>query len=146
MDIDVPAKESPILTNRQEPLPVSDIDHLFLYHRQNKEVPFRPKGGEVYVYKPEDRLLEKDWVADGHYFSCEGSRKLKGRTGQIVKKYYYLLLKTEGKKRTTDRRFRKEVYQSSSPELSGITILHYLGDAELSVPRPRGNSIIIYYY
>ena len=141
MDASVPQKEAPILSGKNTPLPVSDVDHLFLYHRQNKEVPFRPKGGEIYVYKPNDPAQQRDWVADGHMFSCEGTRKLRGRTGQIRKKYYYLLLKTEGKKRTTDKRFRKEVYESLCPELSGITILHYLGDSSFSIPRAHGNCL-----
>ena len=30
-------------------------DHLFLYHKCNKTVPFRPKGVEVYVFKPDNQ-------------------------------------------------------------------------------------------
>ena len=44
----------PVATRRNFPLAISDVDHLFLYHKCNKTVPFRPKGGEVYVFRPDD--------------------------------------------------------------------------------------------
>ena len=34
------------MVERQEPLTASLVDHLFLYHKCTKTMPFRPKGGE----------------------------------------------------------------------------------------------------
>ena len=29
-------------------------------------IPFRPKGGSLYIFKPETPLKRNDWKADGH--------------------------------------------------------------------------------
>lgn len=50
------------------------------------------------------------------------------------------MLKTEGTRRHTDKRFRKEVYTCKDPELDGTVIIHYMGDSSLSVPFSHGNS------
>ena len=81
MELEIPSTEEPVATRRNSPLAVSDVDHMFLYQKCNKTVPFRPKGGEVYVFRPDDSSEINDWVSDGHMFSCEGTRKIKGRIG-----------------------------------------------------------------
>ena len=48
MELEIPSAEEPVVTRRNVPLAISDVDHLFVYHKCNKTVPFRPKGGEVY--------------------------------------------------------------------------------------------------
>ena len=40
------------------------------------------------------------------------------------KKYFYLLIKTEGKKRITDNRFRKEIYTSQEDAHKGTVVMH----------------------
>ena len=75
-----------------------------------------------------------DWISYGHMFSCEGTRKIKGRIGAMTKEYFYLLIKTEGKKM-----FRKEIYTSQEDAHKGTVVMHYIGDETLSVPRPHGN-------
>ena len=74
-------------------------------------------------------------------FSCEGTRKIKGRIGAPTKKYmyFYLLIKTEDKKRITDKKFRKEIYTSQEDANIGTVVMHYIGDETLSVLRPHGN-------
>ena len=67
----------------------------------------------MYVFRPDDPAEINDWVSDGHMFSCEGTRKIKGRIGAMTKKYFYLLIKTERKKQITDKRFRKEIFTCS---------------------------------
>ena len=78
MEFEIPSTEEPVATRRYFPLAILDVDHLFLYHKCNKTVPFRPKGGEVYVFRPDDSSEINDWVSDGHIFLCEGTRKIKG--------------------------------------------------------------------
>ena len=51
MELEITSTEEPMATWRNFPLALSDVDHLFLYHKCNKTVPFRPKGGEVYVFR-----------------------------------------------------------------------------------------------
>ena len=50
MELQIPTAE-PVMVERQEPLTASLVDHLFLYHKCTKTMPFRPKGGEVYTYR-----------------------------------------------------------------------------------------------
>ena len=129
-------------TQRNFPLAICDADHLFLYHKCNKTVPFRPKGGEVYVFGPDNPSEINDRVSDGHVLSWEGTRKIKGRMGAMTKKYLYLLIKTEGKKRIiTDKRFWKEIYTSQKESHRGTVVMHYMGDETLSIPRPHGNCL-----
>ena len=67
---------------------------------------------------------------------------MKGRSHHYKKYYYYLLVRTEGKKRITDKGFRKEVYFCKESELEGTVAIHYRGDSSLSVPTSHGNSKI----
>ena len=68
MELETPSPEEPVETCRNFPLAISDVDHLFLYFKCNKTVPYRPKGGEVYVFRPDDPAEINDWVSDGHVF------------------------------------------------------------------------------
>ena len=62
-----------------------------------------------------------DWVSDRHMFSCKGTQKIKGKVGAMAmaKKYFHLLIKTVGKKRMSDKRFRKEIYTSQEEVCTG---------------------------
>ena len=140
-ELEIPSAEEPVATRRNVPLAISDVDHLFVYHKCNKTVPFRAKGGEVYVFRPDDPAEINNWVLDGHMFSCEGTQEIKGRIGAMMKKYFYLLIKTEGKKRITDKRFRMEIFTSQEDAHKGTVVIHYIGDETLSVPIPHGNSL-----
>ena len=60
MELQIPTAE-PVMVERQEPLTASLVDH-----KCTKTMSFRPKGGEVYTYRPDDPKLLKDWLADGH--------------------------------------------------------------------------------
>ena len=75
MELEIPSTEKPVATRRNVPLAISNVDHLFVYHKCNKSVPFRPKRGEVYIFRPNDPAEINDWVSVGHMFSCEGTRK-----------------------------------------------------------------------
>ena len=66
MDLESRDPNNPVLTNRQTSLPIRDIEHLIVYKEHNHEMPFLPKGGEVYVFHPKTDAENRDWVADGH--------------------------------------------------------------------------------
>ena len=57
----------------------------------------------------------------------------------MTKKYFYLLIKTEGKKRIIDNRFWKEMCTSQEEAHKGTVVMHYIGDETSSVLRPHGN-------
>ena len=65
MQLEIPTPE-PVMVGRQELLTIQLVDHLFLYHKCSATMPFRPKDGEVYTYRLNDKKLIKDWLADGH--------------------------------------------------------------------------------
>ena len=48
MELEIPSMEEPVATRWSFPLAISDVDHN---HKCNKTVPFRPKGGEVFVFR-----------------------------------------------------------------------------------------------
>ena len=52
----------------------------------------------------------------------------------VKKRFYYLLLGHEGKKRITEKHFKREVYIKDN-----LVLIHYIGDESLSVSRPHGN-------
>jgi hypothetical protein len=93
--------------------------------------PFRPKGGEVYIFKPSGAITMNDWRADGHSWINNGVRKLP-RKEPVLTKSYFLLNTGKG---VSTKNFRKEAYQ-----LQGVVLLHYIGDETLSVSMPHGNS------
>ena len=66
MDLESHDPNNPVLTNRQTSLPIRDIEHLIVYKEHNHEMPFLPKGGELYVFHPKTDAENRDWVADGH--------------------------------------------------------------------------------
>ena len=78
MEIEKTSLEDPVATQRNYPLALCNVDHLFLCHNATRQFPFKPKGGEVYVFRPDNQAEINDWVSDGHVFSCEGTRKIKG--------------------------------------------------------------------
>ena len=91
MELEIPSAEEPVATRRNVPLAISDFDHIFVYHKCNKTVPFRPKGGEVYVFRPDDPAEINDWVSDGQMFSCEGTRSNKNPVRNSTRKNNALL-------------------------------------------------------
>ena len=48
------------------------------------------------------------------------------------------LIKTEGKKIITDKRFQKEIYTLQDESHRGTVVIHYMGDEMLSIPSPNG--------
>ena len=48
------------------------------------------------------------------------------------------LIKTEGKKMITNKRFQKEIYTSQDESHRGTVVIHYMGDEMLSIPSPNG--------
>ena len=58
MELEIPSTEGPVATRLNFPLAISDVDLLFLYHKCNKTVLFRPKGGEVYVFSSDGPMID----------------------------------------------------------------------------------------
>ena len=57
----------PIRTDINRPLELSQvIDILTSDETPSTQVPFRPKAGDVYFYKPGGKIRKDDWRADGY--------------------------------------------------------------------------------
>ena len=57
----------PVISNRHSVLQETEI--LELFNRQEGivcDIPFKPKGGEVYLFKAKETFHQNDWRADGH--------------------------------------------------------------------------------
>ena len=57
----------PILSNRNVSLSVQDVESLLVFREKCSQMPFLPKGGEVYIFRPEKSIQSRDWVSDGHW-------------------------------------------------------------------------------
>ena len=128
-----------VLNDQHNPLKLQDALNIMLEHEDHgiSAIPFRPKGGQVFVFKPSDALHKDDWKADGHIWSNEGTRTLKYQDFKIHKRHYKLFLGYEGKKRKIENGFKKMVYHFESDDCA---LIHYVGDESLSVQRSHGNT------
>ena len=52
--------------------------------------PFRPKGGEVYLFIPSGKITKNDWRADGHLWHNNGVKKLPKKEPAFIKSYFIL--------------------------------------------------------
>ena len=103
--------------------------------RYVSSIPFRPQGGQYFIFLPKNEGEINDWRADGHRWSNEGSAKLP-RRNPIYRKTYFNLVTEDGK----TKNFKKEVYQQLGDGLQP-TLVHYIGDHTLSIPRAHGNTV-----
>ena len=60
-----PAEEYPNLI-RKSPLSSVEILDFFKSKDTVSTIPFRPKGGQVFIYKTDVSNKRNDWKADGH--------------------------------------------------------------------------------
>lgn len=61
------AEIKPYKSNIQSTLQQNDI--LAMFHVQEgivHDLSFKPKGGQIFIFKPKDMLEQNDWRADGH--------------------------------------------------------------------------------
>ena len=86
----------------------------------------------MYLFKPKNPASVHDWKADGHKWSNQGTSKLP-RTKPIIKKTYFVLKNDDA----MNKGFKKESFQLTNGSI--YTLLHYLGDHQLSKPGPHGN-------
>jgi len=66
MEIEKP-QNNPSLVGRNNALPLEEVLSLLNSeeHPGSGAVPFRPKAGEVYIFKPGGKINRDDWRADG---------------------------------------------------------------------------------
>ena len=128
-----------VLNNQNTPLKIQEALNIMLANEDSgiSALPFRPKGGQVFVFKPLDSNSKDDWKADGHIWSNEGTRTLKFHDFTIHKRHFKLFLGYEGKKRKIENGFKKMVYHFESDD---VALIHYLGNESLSIQRAHGNS------
>ena len=96
-------------------------------------IPFRPKGGETWVYQGEGSKSQ-DWRADGHRWVNQGTVGLPRKNPRLKKKYFYI--QTEN---GASKDFVKFVYHEPNSN-NGPFFIHYIGNEEASKPLTHGNS------
>ena len=88
------------------------------------------------MFKPTDNSQVQDWRSDGHrWYNNTRMDMPKGNT--VVTKIYFYLETEQG----INKEFRKHVFFRIN-SLLGPSILHYIGDEKVSIPRSYGNSLI----
>jgi len=128
-----------VLNDQHSGLKLQDALNILLQNEDNaiSSMPMRPKGGQVFVFKPKSQHNNDDWKSDGHTWTCEGVRKMKYADFTITKRHYKLFLGYDGKKRKIEGGFMKHVYHFEDDE---IALIHYIGDDSLSKQRSHGNA------
>ena len=99
----------PIETGIQHVLKIEEVINYveqFEDATRNDNPPFRPKGGEIYLFKSSGKITKNDWRADGHMWSNNGVKKLPKKEPVLTKSYFLLNL---GQGKTTNK-FKKEAY------------------------------------
>lgn len=105
-----------LINNRPKPIWINEARELLNSTDGScATVPFKPAGGEVYLYNPPKPSQNEDWKVDGYIWSNEGTRTVVDEP-KIRKWCFHLLLRTENRKRITDKRYDKYKHK-----LHGIT-------------------------
>lgn len=96
------------------------------------DVPFRPKGGQIFIYEPPDAVKQNDWRADGHRWVNQGSVRLPRSNPKVVKKYFYIK-KSEGGASKDFVRFAYHLEEADR------FLIQYVGDESASEEFAHGN-------
>ena len=96
----------------------------------------------MFIFTPDSVEEENDWKSDGHSWSNEGTKKIPIGEFEIQKRHFKLLLGVVKGKKTLEKGFKKVAYTlpPSSDGMPCTTVVHYMGDHTLSVPRAHGNA------
>ena len=97
-------------------------------------LPWRPQGGDFYLFYPSTPSAKMDWRQDGHRWINGGVTSLPKKQ-PIVKKSYFYIAKS-GKE--SDKGFQKTVYRLAD-QIAPV-LIQYFGDSTLSEDMPHGNS------
>ena len=115
-------------------LSVPDVLQILRNQEPVNEIPFRPKGGEVYCFKGEGSKSQ-DWRSDGHRWINQGTVGLPRSNPKIKKKYFYVAAEGGG----ASKEFVKFVYHEPD-KLNGPFVIQYNGNEEASKLFSHGNS------
>jgi len=97
------------------------------------EIPFRPKGGETFLFQGGPSKLQ-DWRADGHRWINQGTVGLPRSNPKLKKKYFYIHTENGASKE-----FTKCVYHEPD-HTDGPFLIQDCGNDDISQPLPHGNS------
>lgn len=58
--------DDPVIIQHRPTLNLCEVLDLFQSNETVGSIPFRPKGGQIFVFKPGVPSKKNDWKADGH--------------------------------------------------------------------------------
>ena len=135
-EVELHIEKEKTVVHQQTALAKSVILELFTSDNTVIDVPFRPKGGSLYVVKTNEKS-KNDWKADGYAWTNQGSKSLPRKDPKYRKSYFYIKDK-DGK---PNAGFRKDVFFPLAQDTAQqICIVHYIGNEELSAPAAHGNA------
>ena len=79
-------------------------------------------------------LFVDDWKCDQYRWFQNGSKRIP-KSGSVVQKIYYVCVTPNGNNAT----FKRLAY-SLLDDTNNFSLIHYLGDHNVAVPFPHGNS------
>ena len=109
-------EDNSVQLNRGRQTPISIVEAIEILTTRNSsttnKIPFRPKGGEVYLFQPSSPSARNDWKADGHRWHNQGTTKLPRSRPCVAKSYFYI--KTDS---GTNQTFKKDVFILIQPDV-----------------------------
>ena len=122
--------------DKTKPLSLTEASKLFENESKAiEEMPHKPSGGEVFLFKGKTSQYENDWRTDGHRMvQINGGRW--AYNGLLLRKVSSLVTPDSGPKGTN--LFQRISWNHKlQPQL---TLIQYVGNHSLSVDFPHGNS------
>ena len=125
-----------ITFDKNAPLSVFDVlEFLTDESKAISEMPFKPKAGEVYLFKAKSKKEMNNWRANGHrFYQARGGKWICG--GLIQRRVFNLVTPTSGKTGVNDF----QMFSWSHRDNPLCTLVQFVGDESASVDFPHKNS------
>ena len=110
MDLEKP-QNKPTTTGVEEPLSLSQaLEILEGDGSGSSTIPFRPKSGEVYLFKPNGYINRNDWRADGYPWVNTGVRAQPKKNPVVKKAFFQYRTRREDGVDIISKNYRREAY------------------------------------
>ena len=138
-DVDIPESArpfQPIAFDKKKPLA---IDEAYTFLKQESkaisQMPFKPKAGEVILYKAESDKSKNDWRANGHrWFQGNGGRWT--TDGLLKRRVANLVTPSSNRRGVPDF----QMFSWTHRDRPLFTLVQFVGNDSLSVDFPHKNS------
>ena len=126
----------PVAFDKTKPLSIEEaMDFLKDESKSISQMPFKPKAGEVILYKAVSEKTINDWRANGHrWFQGNGGRWTSD--GQIKRRVASLVTESSSRRGVTDF----QMFSWAHKDKPLLTLVQFVGNDSLSVDFPHKNN------